>query len=66
MRSSILARGAPIFQVSVGTKIYTRWEPKPKLVRSLVAPEDPKDKSYKDLAKLLQEHFMPKPSAIVQ
>ena len=30
------------------------------------APEDPKDKSYEDLAKLLQDHFMPKPSAIFQ
>ena len=45
--------------VSVGAKTY-------KLVRSLIAPEDSKDKSYKDLAKLLQDHFMPKPSAIVQ
>ena len=40
----------------MGAKTY-------KLVRSLVAPEDPKDNSYEDLAKL---HFMPKPSAIVQ
>ena len=48
-----------IFLVSVGAKTY-------KLIRSLVAPEDPKDKSYEDLAKLAQEHFMPKPSAIVQ
>ena len=45
--------------VSVGAKTY-------KLVRSLIAPEDSKDKSYEDLAKLLQDHFMPKPSAIVQ
>ena len=29
-----------------------------RLVRSLVAPEDPKDKSYEDLAKILQDHFM--------
>ena len=43
----------------MGAKTY-------KLVRSLVAPEDPKDKSYEDLAKLLQDHFMSKPSAIVQ
>ena len=43
--------------VCVGAKTY-------KLVRSLVAPEDPKDKSYEDLAKLPQDHFMPKPSAI--
>ena len=48
-----------IFLVCVGVKTY-------KLVRSLVAPEDPKDKSYEDLAKLLQDHFMPKPSAVVQ
>ena len=48
-----------IFLVSVGAKTY-------KLIRSLVAPEDPKDESYDDLAKLAQEHFMPKPSAIVQ
>ena len=48
-----------IFLVCVGAKTY-------KLVGSLVAPEDPKDKSYEDLAKLLQDHFMPKPSAIVQ
>ncbi|KAL9978544.1 hypothetical protein ACROYT_G016071 [Oculina patagonica] len=48
-----------IFLVNVGAKTY-------KLIRSLVAPEDPKTKSYEDLAKLAQEHFMPKPSAIVQ
>ena len=48
-----------VFLVCVGAKTY-------KLVRSLVAPEDPKDKSYEDLAKHLQDHFMPKPSATVQ
>ena len=48
-----------IFLVCVGAKTY-------KLVRSLVATEDPKDKSYEYLAKLPQDHFMPKPSAIVQ
>ena len=35
-------------------------------MRSLVAPADPKVKSYEDFAKLLQDHFMPKPSAVVQ
>ncbi|XP_068712879.1 uncharacterized protein [Montipora foliosa] len=48
-----------LFLVSVGAKTY-------KLIRSLVAPEDAKDKSYEALAKLAQEHFRPKPSAIVQ
>ena len=46
-----------IFLVCVGAKTY-------KLVRSLVAPEDPNDKSYDDLEKLLQDHFMPKPSVV--
>ena len=46
-----------IFLVCVGAKTY-------KLVRSLVAPEDPNDKSYEDLEKLLQDHFMPKPSVV--
>lgn len=41
-----------IFLVSVGGKTY-------KLIESLVAPEDPKDKSFKDLAQLTQDHFMP-------
>ena len=47
------------FLVSVGANSY-------KLIRSLVAPEDPKDKSYEALAQLAQDHFMPKPSTIVQ
>ena len=38
-----------IFLVCVRAKTY-------KLVRSLVAREDLKDKSYEDLAKLLQDH----------
>ena len=37
-----------------------------KLVLSLVAAEDPKDRSADDLPKLLQDHFMPKPSTIPQ
>ena len=40
-----------IFLVCVGAETY-------KLVGSLVAPEDPKDNSYEDLAKILQDHFM--------
>ena len=48
-----------IFLVSAGAKTY-------KLIQSLVTPEDLKDKSYEDFVKLAQQHFMPKPSAIVQ
>ncbi|CAH3157968.1 unnamed protein product [Porites lobata] len=54
-----IERRRSIFLVCVGAKTY-------KPVRNLVAPEDPKDQSYEDLAKLLQDHFIPKPSAIVQ
>ena len=54
-----LAKKRSIFLVSVGAKTY-------KLIRSLVAPADPKDKSYEELAKLVQDHYMPKPSAIVE
>jgi hypothetical protein len=37
-----------------------------KLIRSLVAPEEPKSKSYEELAKLVQNHYQPKPSVIVE
>lgn len=53
------AKKRSIFLVSVGAKTY-------KLIRSLVAPEDPKNKSYEELAKLVQEHYQPKPSVIVE
>ena len=53
------AKQQSTFLVSVGAKTY-------KLIRSLVAPEDPKEKSYADMAKLVQEHFKPKPSVIVE
>ena len=36
------------------------------LMRSLVSPMKPKDKSYVDLVKLLKNHYHPKPSEIVQ
>ena len=37
-----------------------------KLLRSLVAPDKPGDKSFKDLVKKLMDHFNPTPSEIVQ
>ena len=36
-----------------------------KLLRSLVSPEKPGDKSFKDLVKKLSDHFNPTPSEIV-
>ncbi len=37
-----------------------------KLIRNLVAPAKPADKTYKELMKLVQKHHNPTPSAIVQ
>ena len=48
-----------IFLVSVGATTY-------KLIRSLVSPTDPKDMTYEELAKVVQEHYQPQPSIIVQ
>ena len=48
-----------IFLVSVGAKTY-------KLIRSLVAPGEPKSHTFEELKKLLQDHYQPKPSVIVE
>ena len=37
-----------------------------RLIRSLSAPNDPKDTSLSDLIKLMSEHYQPKPSVTVQ
>ncbi len=37
-----------------------------KLIRNLVAPDKPTEKTYQDLVKLVKEHFSPKPSVILQ
>uniref|UniRef100_A0A3B3S818 Uncharacterized protein n=1 Tax=Paramormyrops kingsleyae TaxID=1676925 RepID=A0A3B3S818_9TELE len=36
------------------------------LMRSLLSPEKPKDKTYQQLVELLKNHFHPKPSEIAQ
>lgn len=36
------------------------------LIRNLLSPEKPGDKSFEDLVKLLQNHYNPKPSEIVE
>lgn len=43
----------------LGGKIYT-------LVRNLVAPDSPKDKSYEELIEALKKHFEPKPLLIAE
>ena len=48
-----------IFLSVVGAATY-------KLLRSLVAPAKPGDKTYEELVKLLGAHFNPPPSEIVQ
>ena len=37
-----------------------------KLLRSLLSPEQPKDKSFTQILEVLQKHHMPTPSEIVQ
>ena len=37
-----------------------------QLIRSLVTPEKPKEKTFEQLVKLVQEHHQPTPPAIVQ
>ena len=37
-----------------------------KLLSSLVAPAKPGEKTYKDLVAVLQEHYCPEPSEVVQ
>ena len=48
-----------IYLVSVGAKTY-------KLIRSLVAPGELKSHTFEELTKLLQDHYQPKPSVIVE
>ena len=43
----------------MGAKTY-------KLIRSLAPPGDQKNKNYEELAKLVQDHFTPRPSPILQ
>ena len=37
-----------------------------KLIKNLLAPTKPADASFKDIVKLLTEHYQPKPSRVVQ
>ena len=37
-----------------------------RLIRNLVAPAKPTDKSLGDIVELVRDHYTPKPSAIVQ
>ena len=48
-----------VFPSVIGPSTY-------KLLRSLMSPEKPGDKSFKDLVKKLIDHFNPTPSEIVQ
>ena len=48
-----------IFLSAVGAKTC-------KLVCGLIRPETPKDKTYGMLAEIIKNHFVPKPSVIVQ
>ena len=49
----------PVFLSLLGAKTYS-------LLRTLVAPSAPREKPFKDLAKLLKNHFEPKPLVIAE
>ena len=49
----------PVFLNAIGGAMYG-------LLRSLLAPEQPIDKSLKDIINALSEHFKPKPLIIVE
>ena len=53
------AKKRAIFLSVVGDKTY-------KLIRDLVAPKKPTEKSYKELVELLTAHLEPRPSVIVE
>ena len=37
-----------------------------QLIRNLVAPQKPNEKSFAEIVKLMSDHYQPKPSPIVQ
>ena len=49
----------PIFLTSVGSKMYGT-------LRNLLAPANPKDKSFVDIVAALKGHFEPKPLIIAE
>ena len=53
------AKKKGIFISSCGPQTY-------QLLKSLVAPERPRDKSYQVLTQALKNHYQPKPSKIIQ
>ena len=52
-------RNVPSLLSAVGTKTYA-------LLKSLLAPDLPKSKSYEDLSKTLKAHYEPKPLVIAE
>ena len=53
------ARKVPMLLTMLGAKNYS-------LLRSLVAPANPKDKTYAELVEKLRAHFQPKPLVIAE
>ena len=49
----------PVLLSVIGGKIYT-------LLRNLVAPDEPKSKSFTELTEVLKSHFEPKPNTIAE
>ena len=57
-KSKVVKRRATFLSV-VGRSSYT-------LLRSLVAPQKPTDKTFEELVKILSKHYSPKPTEVIQ
>ena len=57
--NDIKERQVPIFLSVIGAKTYS-------LLRDLLAPTNPKEKSFDELAEVLKKHFEPKPLVIAE
>ena len=53
------AKKVSVLLMVIGPKVYT-------LLRGLLAPTLPKEKGYKELEKVLKEHYEPKPLVIAE
>ena len=49
---------------TIDSRLYYIWTY--QLIRNLIAPDQPKDRSFDELVKLVQDHHQPPPSAIMQ
>ena len=62
----LLANGVDDATLQLATLLSSVGPATYKLIRSLCSPASPKDKTYKDIVKLLTDHYRPKPAIAVE